>query len=151
MRAHVDRVMRALLVACAALFIVQLVGACKREARARCTRCGMVLQSESTWLAEIERPGGKREQFDTPKCALKGWVELTQSAGYKLRVTEYYSGKLVDANEVRFAIGSDVRGPMGADFVPVARHKVGEFEKEHHATTMIDLSAIDAKAFEAVE
>lgn len=127
-----------------ALALVALVIACKADA-ARCAHCGMKLDKASPWNAELDE-GGKVERFDTPRCALSEWVKHDKKG--TVRVQDYYDRTLRPSGEVRFVVGSDVVGPMGAELVPVDTARVAKFEKDHGGTRALADAEIDAKALE---
>jgi len=55
-----------------------------------------------------------------------------------LFVTEYYTAQTVNATEVYFIAGSDVRGPMGMELVPVAgREAADTFRRDHNGSKIM--------------
>lgn len=107
-----------------------LLLACKKEER--CATCGMKIDRASAWRSEIELGSGAVLEYDTPRCALRAW--LTRKFEMKsLRVQEYYDRAFRDGEAVRFVVGGDVLGPMGADFVPVEPSRVTKFIQDHSA------------------
>ncbi len=117
---------------------------CRRVAR--CASCGMALDPTSRWYAEVTL-GGRTEGFDTPKCALR-W-RLGPGSGGALSVRGYYGQQKLAGEDVVFAVGSDVLGPMGADLVPVEPVHEAKFRSEHHATSMKKLAELTAALIEA--
>lgn len=107
----------------------------------RCKRCGMVLDPASRWRAELRGPGDAVLHFDTPKCAL---VTLRQGSpdGREVWVVGYYGQAMLPASKVVFALGSDVLGPMGADFVPVEPEHASKFDNDHAAKRMLRLPEV---------
>lgn len=101
--------------------------ACKSDA-ARCAHCGMKIDPQSPWNAEIV-DGANVARFDTPRCAFDTW----KSNGKRgtVRVQDYYDRKMQNASEMHFIEGSDVIGPMGPELVPVDATRVAKFEKDH--------------------
>jgi hypothetical protein len=116
------------------------LAACRPGAQARCGTCGMKIDFESPWRAELLGPSPTVE-FDSPRCALLAWRNRRVVAK-QLLVQEFYDRAWRDGAEVRFVWGSDVVGPMGADFVPVDPTRVGKFLTDHHASRALALSEI---------
>ena len=99
--------------------------ACKSDAK-RCGHCGMKIDRDSAFAAELEIDG-KREAFDTPRCALSEW----KARGGTPFVQDYYDRKLRDGHGLRFVIGSDVVGPMGPEIVPVTAARATKLVTDH--------------------
>lgn len=116
-----------------------LASACKKEAR--CKTCGMRIDPKSAWLAELVTSDGAVVSFDTPQCALRAW-RSNAVAATSLRVHEYYDRAMRDAGTLRFVIGSDVKGPMGPDLVPVDPSRVSKFMQDHAGRRVLDLEEI---------
>jgi copper chaperone NosL len=129
-----------------ALSALPFAPACERKAR--CRRCGMVLDAASAFRVELAREGA-REAFDTPKCAFTVVRRKGTPAG-KLTFLGYYTKKPLGEEALLFAVGSDVLGPMGPDFIPVEREHEAKFRKEHHAERMIEASEITLQLAEGL-
>jgi copper chaperone NosL len=128
----VDR--RAFLTLCAALVV-----ACRKDER--CKQCGMRIDRQSAWRAELVGEDGKTTSFDTPRCALASWRSGKTSAK-ALRVQEYYDRQWRDAREVRFVVGGDVVGPMGPDLVPVDPPRATKFIQDHGADRALSVDEV---------
>jgi hypothetical protein len=104
--------------------------ACKTDAP-RCAHCGMKIDPQSAFRAEIV-DGSTTRAFDTPRCALSAWI----SGGKKgtVRVQDYYDRAWHDGKDLRFVVGSDVIGPMGPELVPVDAARVAKFKRDHEGT-----------------
>jgi len=109
--------------------------ACGDAERERCAECGMFVDLAPRWMAGYE--DGPR--FDTPKCAFRHDLARAR-AGW---VTEYYSQTRRDVDGVRFVVGSDVIGPMGADLVPVGGESQAERFVEDHGGRIVEVGEID--------
>ena len=105
---------------------------------ARCAFCGMKVQEDSAWRAEVVRPDGKTDAFDTPRCAFGAITKGDEPKGSVVRLQEFYDRTWQDSATMRFAIGSDVTGPMGADLVPLAPSHADKFAHDHAATRVVD-------------
>lgn len=112
--------------------------------RERCAQCGMFVDIAPTWQTGATTGSGRAIRFDTPRC-LVAW--LRTPAGRDARepwVTDYYTQRRLPAREAQYLIGSDVIGPMGPDFVPVATADLAaRFREDHHATRVLPFDELD--------
>lgn len=120
-----------------ALFFV----GCKKELR--CKHCGMKIDPSSPWKTELVGADGAIATFDTPSCAFTSW-RTGQTPAKTLRVQDYYDHQWHTADELRFLIGGDVIGPMGADLVPVMPPLVTKFIQDHGADRALSSDEITA-------
>jgi nitrous oxide reductase accessory protein NosL len=109
----------------------------------RCEYCGMLIDPKSNWRADLVVDDGIRH-FDSPRCALLAWRTRGIPAT-AMRVIDYYDGRWTDAKDVLFVAGSDVRGPMGPDLVPVDVPRAQRFATDHSAGRPLPLAAITAE------
>jgi copper chaperone NosL len=119
-----------------------MVAGCKQSSDVRCGTCGMKVDAKSAFASTLAGVDGatSTRHFDSTKCALSA-----RKPGDALTVHEYYSGVATQAgNNLRFVTGSDVVGPMGHDFVPVASEMAAQFQKEHGGKTAYTLGEIPA-------
>ncbi len=130
----------ALAVLALVVFVLATVAACGRRA-ARCATCGMPIDPASPWTAELTLTDGSRLSFDTPRCALLA-LRSGRYATRSMRVQEYYDRAWRDAADVLFVASSDVKGPMGADFVPVGPERARQFAREHTGLRPLPLGDI---------
>jgi hypothetical protein len=101
----------------------------------------MKLDPTSAWCADLVRGDGSRAHFDTPRCALLAWrTGRVPAAGALFQ--EFYDRAWRNGTELRFAIGSDVMGPMGADVVPVDPARTAKFSTDHHAARVVGLDEL---------
>jgi nitrous oxide reductase accessory protein NosL len=121
--------------------------ACSRK-EARCEFCGMKLDPASPWAAEVVGDGGVVHHFDSPKCALLAW-RSGRVHGTGARLQEFYDRTWKSADQLVFALGSDVVGPMGADAVPVDPARAAKFASDHHAAKMAKLDELTQEVLEA--
>ena len=122
-----------------ALVSISALPGCKKAER--CKHCGMKIDPTSAWRTELVGDDGKVTTFDTPRCALTSWRSGATPAK-SIRVQEYYDRKERDGNDVRFIIGGDVLGPMGADLVPVDPPRASKFIQDHAADRALRLDEI---------
>jgi nitrous oxide reductase accessory protein NosL len=92
----------------------------------KCPVCGMFVSPYPNWITEIIFKDGTVAFFDGPKDMLKYYFDMPKYTKEKLKddiseiyVTEYYTTALRKVREVYFITGSDVKGPMGEELVPV--------------------------------
>jgi hypothetical protein len=101
----------------------------------------MKIDPTSPWSTDLVRGDGSRVHFDTPRCALLAWRSgKVPAAGIMLQ--EFYERTWRKGDELRFALGSDVMGPMGADVVPVEPARAPKFTTDHHATRVVTLDEL---------
>jgi len=125
-------------------------GPVKPTGKERCPVCGMFTRIYPKWIAQIIFKDGSYELFDGPKDMLKYYLNMSEYTKNKTKediaeifVSEYYSTKLLSVDEVFFIQGSDVLGPMGAEFVPVKGEKEAkEFMEDHGGKKMLRFEKI---------
>ncbi len=104
-----------------------------------CPVCGMLVSKYPNWAATIVYKDGHAHHFDGAKDLFKFWYDPPKyAAGHsraqmvRIAVTDYYNLQPIDAKTALYVIGSDVLGPMGHEFVPLASMADAEdFMKEH--------------------
>jgi nitrous oxide reductase accessory protein NosL len=117
------------------------LASCSRAKAARCAYCGMPIDPESPWNAELVKVDGTKGRFDSPRCALLAWRTGKVDAK-EIRVEEYYDRTWKSGSDVVFVASSDVMGPMGADLVPVDPERAKEFAREHTGTRPLALEEV---------
>ena len=110
----------------------------------------MKIDPSSAWRVDLVSSDGTRIAFDTPRCALGAWTAAPPSGAF-LEVQDYYERKPRRAHELRFAIGSDVLGPMGPDLVPVDPQRADKFAKDHGASRVLRLDEITAEVLASLK
>lgn len=104
-----------------------------------CPVCGMLVSKYPNWIATIVYKDGHAHHFDGAKDLFKLWFDPPKYvAGHsremmaRIVVTDYYNLQPIDAKTAFYVIGSDVLGPMGHEFVPLANlADAQDFMKEH--------------------
>lgn len=104
-----------------------------------CPVCGMFVAKYPAWVATVLYQDGHAHYFDGPKDLFKYLFDLHRWApGHQekdmtaITVTEYYGLSRIPAREAWYVIGSDVPGPMGHEFVPLATEAdAKEFLRDH--------------------
>jgi nitrous oxide reductase accessory protein NosL len=121
------------------------------KASDRCPVCGMFVAPYANWISVVTFADGQEVFFDGPKDLFRYVFDLqtyqpdrTFADIRQVRVTEYYSTRLMDAQEVFFVTGSDVLGPMGAELVPVSGKANAEaFLKDHAGKAVMQFDGKD--------
>ena len=110
-----------------------------------CPVCGMLVSKYPNWVATIVYKDGHAHHFDGAKDMFKFWFDPPKyAAGHhremmaSIWVTDFYNLGKVDARKAWYVTGSDVLGPMGHEFVPLAsKEDAEEFLKEHKGVRML--------------
>jgi len=116
----------------------------------KCQVCGMKVTPFPNWLAQIIFSDGSYAVFDGPKDMFKYYFEIGKYNKTKsvqdisdIYITEFYSASLMKAGDVYFITGSDVKGPMGAEMVPVkGEEQAKTFMKDHGGKKMLRFNDI---------
>jgi copper chaperone NosL len=127
---------------------VLVMAACKSDRR--CKHCGMRIDDASPWRTELVADDGTATTFDTPRCAFTSWRRGVTPAKM-LRAQDYYERRWAPAEELRFVVGGDVLGPMGADLVPVAPARATKFVQDHGADRAYVVSEVTLAVLETLK
>ncbi len=125
-------------------------GPVKPTEKDKCSVCGMHVAPYPNWVCEIVFKDGTRAFFDGPKDMFKFYFNIakynkakTKADIESLYVTEYYTTRMVKAEDVYFVTGSDVMGPMGDELVAVKdKARAATFMKEHHGKKMLSFDEV---------
>lgn len=104
-----------------------------------CPVCGMLVSKYPNWVAVVTWKDGHAHFFDGAKDMFKFLHDLAKYAPNHRKeditgiyVTDFYNLERMDARKAIFVIGSDVLGPMGHEFVPLANQTdADDFNKDH--------------------
>lgn len=118
-----------------------------------CPVCGMLVAKYPNWVATIVYKDGHAHHFDGAKDMFKFWFDPPKyAAGHSremmaaIQVTDYYNLQPVDAKAAFYVTGSDVLGPMGHEFVPLASEvDAQEFLKEHKGKRILRFEQVKAE------
>lgn len=118
-----------------------------------CPVCGMIVSKYPNWIAAVVWKDGHAHFFDGAKDMFKFLFDLAKYApGYRkediaaIQVTDFYNLERIDARQAWFVTGSDVLGPMGHEFVPLAtRADADDFFKEHRGKGLFNFEQITAE------
>ncbi len=117
-----------------------------------CPVCGMIVSKYPAWIATVLWNDGHAHHFDGAKDLFKFLHQLPKYAPGRraqdirvIGVTDYYGLQRIDARRSRYVIGSDVLGPMGHEFVPLASEEdARDFSKDHKGQRTLGFGDIDA-------
>ena len=115
-----------------------------------CPVCGMLVSKYPNWVATIVYKDGHAHHFDGAKDMFKFWHDPAKyAAGHRredmaaLWVTDFYGLARIDAKKAFYVTGSDVLGPMGHEFLPLAnRADAEEFLKDHKGRRILGFDQI---------
>ncbi len=124
-----------------------------------CPVCGMIVSKYPNWIAVVVWKDGHAHFFDGAKDMFKFLFNLQKYApGHKreeitgIHVTDFYNLERVNARTAWFVTGSDVLGPMGHEFVPLAtREDADDFIKEHKGRRLLSFDQITPPMPEALD
>lgn len=124
-----------------------------------CPVCGMIVSKYPNWIAVVVWRDGHAHFFDGAKDMFKFLFDLPKYApGHKreeiagIHVTDFYNLERIDARRAWFVTGSDVLGPMGHEFVPLAtREDADEFLKEHKGKRLLGFDQVTPEMPEALD
>lgn len=131
----------------------------KPAAKDLCPVCGMIVSKYPNWVATVLYKDGHAHHFDGAKDMFKYLQDLQKYApGHRkedikaIAVTDFYNLGEVDARQAWFVIGSDVLGPMGHEFVPLAnRMDAEEFLKDHKGKRVLAFDQVSARLVDQVD
>jgi copper chaperone NosL len=122
----------------------------------RCAVCGMFVAKYPNWLSRIRHADGNIMWFDGAKDMLAYYFNPGQFGSHSpesirdIWVKDYYSLAWTPAGQAFFVTGSDVRGPMGHEFIPFSsREAADSFLKDHRGEkvwTFEEITAADVEA-----
>ena len=133
---------------CAGLAFAQALP--KPGAKDLCPVCGMLVSKYPNWVAVVTWKDGHVHFFDGAKDMFKFLHDLKKYApGHRrediagIHVTDFYNLERIDARKAYFVLGSDVLGPMGHEFVPLASLvDANDFLKDHKGVKIVDFSQV---------
>ena len=131
----------------------------KPGAKDLCPVCGMLVSKYPNWVAVVTWKDGHAHFFDGSKDMFKFLHDLPKFApGHKkeeitgIFVTDFYNLERMDARKALFVTGSDVLGPMGLEFVPLAnKADADDFLKDHKGKKMLSFDAISPELIKSLD
>ncbi|MCP5522334.1 MAG: nitrous oxide reductase accessory protein NosL [Verrucomicrobiales bacterium] len=118
----------------------------------QCPVCGMFVAPYPAWTCHAGLYDGNHFVFDGCKDLFRFCQHVSRYApSYReadvagIKVTDYYTGTLIDGRAAFYVIGSDVLGPMGQEAIPFAtRDSAEEFRVDHHGDRVLAFGEITA-------
>ena len=115
-----------------------------------CPVCGMLVSKYPNLGATFGYRDGHAHHFDGAKDMFKFWHDPAKyAAGHRredmaaIWVTDFYGLARIDAKKAFYVTGSDVLGPMGHEFLPLAnRADAEEFLKDHKGRRILGFEQI---------
>lgn len=120
--------------------------------RDTCPVCGMFVARYPEWIATVVFADGMAFHFDGPKDFFKFVQDVPRYAAGRsadqitaMGVTDYYAVRQIAATEAQFVLGSDVLGPMGHEFVPLASDAdAADFMRDHAGKRLLRFAEVPA-------
>jgi copper chaperone NosL len=134
-------------------------GYSKPAEKDKCPVCGMFVAKYPDWIAEIRFRNGGYAVFDGPKDLFKYLGDLKRYAPGRrqediqtIYVMDYYAVRPIDGATAFYVTGSDVYGPMGAEFIPFEKERdAREFFKDHGGKHILRFKDITPAVLKGVE
>jgi nitrous oxide reductase accessory protein NosL len=116
----------------------------------KCPVCGMAAGTDEKWVAQIAFKDDLYVFFDGAKDMFKYLLDMKKYNPAKTKediaevyVTDYYSVEAIDAHHAYFVIGSDVKGPMGAELVPFKKEdEAKKFLTDHKGQKIVQIKDV---------
>jgi nitrous oxide reductase accessory protein NosL len=119
----------------------------------------MLVAKYPAWVAVARYRDGHAHFFDGAKDLFKYLSNVPRYApGHRREdladvwVTEFYGLSRMDATQAFYVVGSDVLGPMGHEFVPLASQaEAAEFLRDHKGRHVLRFMEITAEGAEKLD
>ena len=119
----------------------------------------MFVAKYPNWIATVVWRDGRAVHFDGAKDLFTYVLQLgTYAPGrdakdiVAIAVTEFYDLRRIDAREAYYVVGSNVLGPMGREFIPLAtRADATEFLRDHDATGILRFGDVTLRVVRDVD
>lgn len=116
----------------------------------RCPVCGMFAHKYPKWIAGFVFKSGKTYFHCCPKCMLHNLNNITKYQPLETRkglnliwVTEYYTTRIMAAEDVFFVTGTRLLGPMGLDLIPIkGREAAMMFKHDYSGERILTIDQI---------
>lgn len=123
----------------------------------RCPVCAMRVVLYPTFAAAMDLRNGQKFKFCSNGCMIRSWLRTEAFLGVEkeeiehIWVQDYFTGRRIDGAEAIWVWGSDVRGPMGPEPVPLASEKDLEaFNRRHGGKVVFDLKELTGEKWEKI-
>jgi copper chaperone NosL len=128
-------------------------------ASAKCAVCGMFVAKYADWIGVITFKDASSLFFDGPKDLFKYYHAIKKytpgrdpSEVDTISVKDYYTLMYLDGRKAFYVIGSDVYGPMGAEFIPFEKEMdAREFLKDHGGKNVLRFNEITPAVLKGIE
>ncbi len=125
----------------------------------KCPVCGMFVYKYPEWVGYVAYSDGSYAYFDGAKDLFKYIFDLKRYNPKKslkdindIRVTDYYSLKMIDGKKAFYVVGSDVYGPMGKELIPFESKGAAEdFKKDHGGSGLHSYTEVTPKLIERLD
>lgn len=119
-------------------------------AKDKCAVCGMFVARHPQWIAIAEFSGQPTQFFCGPKDLFKFihfpakyLPQVPRQALGAVHVKDYYSQAFIDGRTALYVAGSDVRGSMGKELIPLSSPEAAaEFKRDHQGEAPLRFSEI---------
>lgn len=115
----------------------------------RCSVCGMFVAKYDNWIVQIRLTDDRILFFDGVKDMLvfyfdpKQYSSSEQQEIREIWVRDYYSLRWLAGRDAWYVVGSDVYGPMGKEFIPLASREAAEnFKSDHRGEKILAFDEI---------
>jgi len=116
----------------------------------KCAVCGMFVAEFQDFLAEIVLKNGSHLYFDGAKDMFRYYFEPEKYDPSRRRtefaalyVTDYYGLNRIPAEGAFYVAGSDIRGPMGNELIPLFREPDAKtFLKDHRGKSVLRMDQL---------
>ena len=129
------------------------------QATDTCPVCGMFVAKYRAWAATVLYRDGHAHHFDGSKDMFKYLLDMPKWAPDhkaedidRIGVTEYYGLSRIDAHQAYYVIGSDVRGPMGHELIPLeSEADATEFLQDHAGKRILRFDQVSADLLQKLD
>ena len=123
-----------------------------------CPVCGMFVHKYPNWVGQIVFNDKTYASFDGAKDMFKYYFDLKKYNPKKkiddiggIRVTDYYTLRLIDGKTALYVVGSDLLGPMGRELIPHRSAKAADnFMKDHGGNKVLKFDEVDIDLIESL-
>jgi copper chaperone NosL len=125
-----------------------------------CPICGMHVVPGNPRGAKATLRDGSVRIFCSTRCLLSWWVKMLepksqgnvpgQDSVVEMLVSDHYRHEPIPARQALYVVGSDVVGPMGPGFVPVAGPQDAALLVKDHGGRAVAFEQIDAALIDRV-
>jgi copper chaperone NosL len=127
--------------------------------RDACAVCGMFVFDFPEWVATVVFDDGAAFHFDGAKDLFDFLADVGRYAKGRTRagiatiaVTDYYEVRRIAAKDAFYVLGSNVKGPMGPELVPVAtRAAAEELMRDHDGKRILRFDEVTPAVLKSLD